>query len=401
VKKQLRNLMVGLNALVIGVVVVGCGKPPAADPSNPVSTLDARSFAAQWKQDLQIGNNNRVSAVHLRQDSVYIYTARNQVYVLSRGGGTLQHIDVVNAPGTQLFPPVVVGERTVYPTIAGLQIYGKTGRLERSIELEFAIRTRAVGEGDRIYLCGEYPNGSTRLVAIDLSQEYQPVLWSVLMRGGTATAAPAYYDEVVYAGNQAGRVYAVTEDRNAIWPLDEGVFLTHGKILADVQVDANGVYFASTDTKLYCVDRTSGKVRWQYFSRGVLTESPAVTRRSVYQFVPGQGLVSIDKGEGKFNRDARWVAKDATLLLAEDDKYAYVRSKDNRIVALDLKTGQEAFRSARNDFDHFATNTADNIIFAATNGGDVYAIRPVLTGGEAGEMVMTFETEKLAVAAAD
>src|SRR5581483_683004 len=89
-----------------------------------------------------------------------------------------------------------------------------------------------------------------------------------------------------------------------------------------------------------------------------------------------------------FNRDARWVAADAVQFLAEDDQYAYLRSSANAVIAVDKKTGQTKFQSQRGDLSKFATNTKDNMIYLATTGGRVMAVKPVLQAGAVGELVL-------------
>ena len=89
------------------------------------------------------------------------------------------------------------------------------------------------------------------------------------------------------------------------------------------------------------------------------------------------------------------MAEDATQLLAQDDRNAYVRTKGNHIVARDKKTGEVRFTSQRRDLTVFATNLVkeDGMIYAGTKTGRVIAIRPVLKPGTVGEVVMVGSDE--------
>ena len=179
-------------------------------------------------------------------------------------------------------------------------------------------------------------------------------------------------------------------DREPIWPLPGHVFKTGGPIVGNLTADADSVYVASTDNKLYVLNRNNGKLRWQYFGSSSLRSGPAVASDTVYQYVPGTGLVALDKAQGDFLRKPRWVAEDATQLLAQDDRNAYVRTKGNRIAARDKKTGEVRFTSQRKDLTVFATNLVkeDGMIYAGTKAGRVIAVRPVLKPGTVGEVVM-------------
>src|SRR5262249_36739134 len=148
-----------------------------------------------------------------------------------------------------------------------------------------------------------------------------------------------------------------------------------------------GVYVASTDSKLYCLDRASGKIKWQYFGGAPLRTAPVVIGETVYQAVPGVGVAAIDKTTGDYDRKPRWLVRGTTQFLSEDANNAYLRTNDNLIVAVNKKTGEQKFHSTRQDLRLFATSERnDGIVFTAAINGDVYAIRPALKAGTVGEL---------------
>jgi hypothetical protein len=108
----------------------------------------------------------------------------------------------------------------------------------------------------------------------------------------------------------------------------------------------------------------------------------------VYQTVPKQGVVAIDKAQGKSNRDALWLAKGTTRFLSRDDKFVYLLGADRRIVAVDRATGEAKFRSQRNDFVAFATNIKSPMIYASTADGRVMGVTPVTKPGTVGTLVL-------------
>jgi outer membrane protein assembly factor BamB len=213
------------------------------------------------------------------------------------------------------------------------------------------------------------------------------------MTRGQVSAAPAVYQGLVFAGSRDGGVYALRgENRDNLWPgLDAGYFKTGGEILADLQIDKDGIYVASMDSKLYCLDINNGRVRWTYYAGRPLREdsSPVPTANFVYLYVPQTGLVAIDKTGKQETRTAKWVYSRGRQFLASDEKYAYVRADDNSIVAVDKQTGQARFASRRKDFGVFATNSTpkDSNIYACTPDGMMYSIRAVLKPGTVGEWV--------------
>src|SRR5207253_5398555 len=120
----------------------------------------------------------------------------------------------------------------------------------------------------------------------------------------------------------------------------------------------------SYDAKLYCIDRITGQVKWQYFAGAPIDVAPAVTASSIYQFVAGRGVAAVDKTTGSFNRQPRWIVKDARQFLSEDEKNVYLRRGNNTIVAVDKATGEERFAS-NTPFDLYAANEEDGIMYGA------------------------------------
>jgi outer membrane protein assembly factor BamB len=160
-------------------------------------------------------------------------------------------------------------------------------------------------------------------------------------------------------------------------------------VKADLAADDTNLYIASMDQKLVCIDRNTAKVKWQYIGINELRDTPVVTKDFVFQYVEGAGLAAISKEGTEFNRPAKWTAPDARQFLAEDDKYVYASRADNAIMAIDKAAGQAIFNSKRTDYVAFAPSLdSSGLIYAATKGGRVMAVKPVLTPGGIGEIVL-------------
>ena len=371
--------------IALGVLVAGC-KEVAPPKPVVVGPVPANNFARSWVQDLELKGDDRVWQLHLTDKALFVYTLEHEAYQLTRAGGSLLTVAKVTSSGTTLAPPVVVGDQVIYPTNTSLEIYGKDGKKERSIDLDFAMSSPAVSDGHAIYVGGNFPT-SPRFVSIDPTKETGWMNWSFVTQG-SVSAGPAIYQNVLFLATEGNRVYAVNDKMQPVWPLEGFSFQTAGRILADLKADDFGVYVASTDSKLYCLDRTSGRIKWQYYAQRPLEDSPIVLGTNVYQAVPGVGLVVLDKTTGEFNRKPKWIAEGVVQILSEDAQNVYARLGDNRIAALDKQTGQRKFTSQRRDLKLFVTNPTDATIYAATASGHVYAITPVLKPGTISEIVM-------------
>ena len=398
-----KHLLILTLALAAAALAAGCGAK-ASDVANP-QPLAKNSFARQWSTQLMGGADNPVTAIHPTDQFIFAYRQDGSSNVLDRATGRLLHVDEPRDGAQRLHPPVLLGDRIVYPTTTYLEVFDTSGRYIAhptkpsdengkpcSQNLDGPIRTDAVGTGKFIFLGVAFAGGG-RIVEVDMTRPYVPALWTLMEPGSDIAAAPAINKDVVYVASEAGSVAAVSiSTRDPLWQLPNGVFGTYGGVVANLENDASGLYVASTDTKLYCLNAATGKVKWQYFAGAALRDPPVLTRDSIYQVVPGGGLVALDKagaGTSAYNRQARWVASDAVQFLSQDDHYVYARSGDNHVVALDKRTGERRFASQRADLSAFGINPkGDGLIYLSTNNARVLAVRPVLQPGGIGEVVL-------------
>jgi len=389
----------------------GCNSGNNPDTPGKVGPIAPSSFAVQWGTQLKLNPRDEVTEVFVRGEQVFAYTKQGISYVLTRDKGAIVRADVVEGGNYKMLPPVVLKERVVYPTTTQLEVFDTvTAQRLLPIDLHAAIRGGAVGEGGSVYVALDSPNGGGRVrkVNLDLTQNLDPRLpsglmeWELQARKGGIEGAPAVQGAVLYMGSTGGQVYAVsTETREPIWspatpgPMGENVFDVKAGIYTDIVADDSGVYVPTTEGRLWCLNRNTGQVKWQYFppNGNPLTTPPVVSADTVYQLDPGEGMVAIDKAENpeikqpQHTRTPRWKSKDISRVLAQDEQHTYALRKNNALVALDKATGQKRFESRRKDLSIFATNTKDGMLYAATKGGRILAIKAVTSPGEVGETV--------------
>ncbi len=381
-------------SLFFAALTAGCGAkaPPPLVEAGPAA-LPLNTFMKKWTANVD-ANAGGILQVYVREDLIFAYAANGTSYVISRETGRLLHADPIPGGIATLHPPVLMKDIIIYTSLNALQIYDRrSGLFVRTAPLPFAVRSGAVGYKGELFLCADFAGGG-RLVCLDITHEFVPVRWSLMFPSVSASSTPVVLSDVVYAAGEDGRVAAVSvENREPAWGF--GFFQTNGPIYGDLQIDENGLYVASYDSKLYCLNRTTGKVKWQYFAGVGLKATPALTKDLVLESVPGVGLVALDKaapvveaGKGpQYDRQPRWIAADATQFLAEDNAYVYVARNDQSIAAIDKTTGTRAFVSKQNYFSAWAINNKDGIIFAGTADNRVMAIQSVGTSGTVGQIV--------------
>lgn len=393
-KQQLFSLVTVIGLACLLSACASADKDASRQSTLP-QPLPANSFARTWANDLKLDRGDAIKSLFVRDDVLFVYTNQHVVYAIGRSGGGLQYAAEPDVSGGVLRPPLVLGETVIYPSGSSLEVFNKQGRRVRTIELEKPTRGGAAGTGTSVYIGLDHTGGTGVIAALDITKAYRVINWE-LMTFGAVTPTPALYEGVIYAGSEDGKIYAVTNDRSPAWSLPGGsnTFDTRGRFIADIQVDDFGLYAANTDSKLYCLDRQSGRLKWIYYAGGSsLKTAPVAGPTLVYQFVPGTGVVAIDKQNGQYNRVPVWTVKDAVAFLSEDEGYAYLQRKDNRILAIEKQTGKLTFISKRHPLRVFATNRKDSTIYGASKDGKVWAVRPVLREGEVGRIVIDLRFE--------
>ena len=370
-----------------------------------VVAIPSGSFTPKWLADIGL-EHDEVTQAFVRDELLIVYTRERFAYIFDRETGIRKFVVQLSTGGVAARAPVVLKDYVVFPTISTMEVYNRQGKEHRSVQTPgMALRSGAAGFGTRVYFGSDDPNGG-RVVMLDLAGSiYQNAsIPQTLHTSSGISSTPAISQGFLYAGDDSGAVYAVNAVSFApVWPLhhegrETNVFDAGYGIRADLKADEYGVYVPSLDTKLYCIGRADGRVRWTYFAGVPLSRSPSVTATTVYQYIENRGMVAIDKTVGDPARKSKWIHPKAIQFLAEDEKYAYLERDDHRMIAVDKATGEEKFQSQRDDFVAFGTSLKNNVIYATTADGHIRAITPVLKAGTLGEMVMV-PTGELVVAA--
>jgi hypothetical protein len=383
-----------ISALLLSLFTTGCTERKQAPQ---VGLLSGAGFLKQWEAPLGL-SRDPIRALYLRNEQLIAYSSSNRAYFVDAAAGNLIGLDRAASEGYRLFPPIALTDFFAIPTTSTIEVFDKQAHRVGSMKPLLPIQGPGTGNGNSLYIATSSSTG--RVSRYEVTDTQLHFVWD-LYTSARLQAAPVVFSDAVYAGGTDGKVWAVTANRLQLWNIPNGVFQTDGPITADLAVDEFGLYVASQDKKLYCLDRSSGKIKWNYYADSALLDGPVVIGNNVFQMVPGVGLVCINKTEGNFTRDAMWTQSAARQVLSADEKYVYVRGGGNSILALDRGTGQIAFQNTRTDLTVFATNLSSPTIFAATRAGSVLAIHPVTKPGETGEIVFETTTVREQLASAE
>jgi outer membrane protein assembly factor BamB len=380
-------------------MIGGCG-PSGPSTANDYVLISQPSFVKQWDVQLPMHAGDSVKGIYFVDGVVHVLTNKNYDHAVKGDSGELLYNQEIGTPDSLLAGgPVLVTNGIVFPTAHTLELYTRDGIFVRSIDVKYNITNQAVANHNYVYVGMDFNQGC--LAQVDVTQEFDPVQWEYLTFG-PVDGPVSISDNVIFCGSEDGKLRACLEDRTPAWPLLAGsAFDTLSKIVSGVAVDGRSVYCSTLSGTFFCLDKVSGKLRWQYFSGEPLESGPQVTDTAVYQYVPGLGLTALDKTKKMMLGDQetvdespvhspKWSLGSAGRILAEDDQFVYVvlgRPETTRgVAAVDKQTGKIKFRTHRRDLAFVTCQPKAAMIYGATADGLVVAMQPVTEPGSYGEI---------------
>jgi outer membrane protein assembly factor BamB len=388
-------------AILFGIFA-GC-QNSNENQESPFVVISQPSFVQAWDLRIPMHSGDSVRGIYYLDGTVHILTAQNYDQAVKGDSGQLLYRNQIATPDVAFRgAPTLVRDGIVFPTNHTLEYYTRTGRFVRTVDVKYNITNQAIGSNhnDMVYVGLDFNQGC--LAQVDVTQDILPVQWTFLTFG-EINGAIGLSDGVVYCGSEDGKVRACLEDRTPVWTLlpPDDAFDTQSKIFGSVAVD-NAYCYCSTDAgKVLCLDKNTGKLQWQYFSGRPLMTGPQVSDSGVFQYVPGHGLVALDKSDkltigdqeivASPLRTARWTLSNGLRVLTEDDQYLYVTldsgDKYVGLAAVDKQTGQIVFQTQRTDIRFLTSQPKAALIYGATRSGLLVAFQPTIQPGSYGQLV--------------
>ena len=174
-------------------------------------------------------------------------------------------------------------------------------------------------------------------------------------------------------------------------------FKTQGRVLSSPAVSGDRVYVASTDGRLYAIDRTSGTERWQFASKGPIASSPAVHGDLVYVSSVDGNVYAVDAATGKqrwafaTEGERRFTAPGIHGAIPRTERMPdpydvflssptvagnilYIGSGDQHVYALDALSGALKWQFTAGDVIHASPAVANGLVYIGSWDRNLYAL---------------------------
>jgi len=287
-----------------------------------------------WQQRLPLTSGTTALRGWMRGDSAFVLDSRGGISRLSLGDGSVIWRSEVIGPQDRVMGihrARLDGRDRVFAVIDSefIQLDGTTGALiNRKPSKEYLSADCAVAWPYLIFA-----SASGRLVW------FHALLGVIhhqgLVNGAIRGTPQVIGNEIVAAGTSGEVAGFIKEDARMLWRRNIG------PVFGRLAEDTAGVYAASTDQSVYCLDRQSGKTRWKYFTESPITSDLSLFGDALLVQVPSEGLVCLaTDSKGNMDGVRRWSADaPGTVAGAIGPNIVVIDAESRRIRLLELSRG--------------------------------------------------------------
>lgn len=171
-------------------------------------------------------------------------------------------------------------------------------------------------------------------------------------------------------------------------------FTTGGAVYAAPAIAQNIIYFGSSDTHLYALDKTTGRLQWKFKTWGEIRSSPVIYKESVIFSSSDGNIYALDKRNGTLNwtfktkgerRYDVWDYYNASPAIAAN--ILYIGSGDSCIYAINADSGKKFWAYKTGGIVHATPVIKNNTVFTGSFDGNFYALNALN-----GKLVWKFKT---------
>jgi 6-phosphogluconolactonase (cycloisomerase 2 family) len=169
------------------------------------------------------------------------------------------------------------------------------------------------------------------------------VAYTLQVAGDIRSSSSIAYDTTVYIASSDRILYAFSKDGNSIWSLPTGGVLTATPVIDSI---ANRLYIGVSNHNFIAVNRSTGKVDWNYFADEQISNSAVVTNDRKLIFATQKGSIyGFDLNNITLPATPSWqiaLPDTAPSSIALDNQgYIYVGTSAGRLLKISMPTNQQ------------------------------------------------------------
>jgi outer membrane protein assembly factor BamB len=170
--------------------------------------------------------------------------------------------------------------------------------------------------------------------------------YSIQVSGEIRSSSSISYDTTVYIASSDRNLYAFSKNGNSLWSLPTGGSLTATPVIDSI---ANRLYIGLSNKNFIAVNRTTGKVDWNYFADDQIKQSAVVTADRKLIFATQKGsLYGFDLNNlTPATATPSWKISlpdtAPSSIALDNDGYIYIGTIAGRLMKISMPAGQQPF----------------------------------------------------------
>lgn len=370
---RLRLILTCITAAVLSNPAAG--QPPARLPSN--HELGRYNLELHWwGQAVMDPSLDTVRHLYIDEDIVFVQSREGIITAFQAETGKRLWSQLIGS-SFQVSLPLVTNEREAYVAV-GLRMFGLnkfTGELLWELELPHHPSTSPEADTDHMYVGtvdgSVYCYDTARIR--ELWEAGRLPQWSVnahVWRHKAPleiTSSPVSDGEHVAFASLSGSVYSIGAGEHRL----NFQFETDERISTQMGRGAGGLYIASRDTRLYCLNFDTGLHRWTFTAGVPVRTQPQVIGNNVYVAPHNDGIYCLSAATGAI----KWHQPRATTFLALTDNYLFATDALNNIMLLSHEDGGLIGEARLRGYSSHLPNERTDRLFLASPTGRILCIR--------------------------
>jgi outer membrane protein assembly factor BamB len=273
-------------------------------------------------------------------------------------------------------PPQAAGSRITLTSMqaAGPNLFaldGKTGKILWRYDTDGQIVIPPTLGGGQVFVASDI--GSTHFLRAIDARTGAPI-WQYMRKNPPecmCSQASILSGNLLFAQSDGHSLYAFAPNGAApsrrLWQFPgDGAELT-SPVVAD-----GTVVFGSGDHNVYALDAKTGAVKWTATTGYIFTAAPLVQNNVVVIGDQGGNISGFDLATGKSLWSASAGAIDVAAAAKADT--AYLVSADHSVYAFNVKSGQQLWQTAMDDFSEFSPIVGANLVIVANRAGELLGL---------------------------
>ncbi len=328
--------------------------------------LDKAGLKLGWQVDLPLKTGETIDRLFVQDSYLYIMTTNNYLFCIDRNKGMIRFGLPLARKGLPIGLPSYYDGKAWFMVGNRMEVVDpRIGTICESVDLKSIGTSTMFGvirNSSHLYLAG--PDGRLRAL---VPEEYWQRFSVTADNNSRISSAVADEDYLVFAteGGNVVRIDSGSPAKQWQYDLPEGVF-------APIAKDAEWIYVAAMDTKLYKLSILDGHNGWTMnFQTGVSNRSgPVLGKKVVYQPAGKKGLYAIDQQSGTM----LWNLSAGQQVITEQEDTAYVFVLPSVLYAIDNPTGRIRYAMNFSPIRHHAVNLQDSVLYVADDAGRIGGI---------------------------